>query len=77
MLNTNKKGKPEAAVWAALAAPVIGVPLMVALLALTAPTANAVVRESEVGVTIEQVQVQAVDYVAEDPCEYIEQPKRF
>ena len=47
--------------WAALGAPLVGIPLMVALLSLAAPAERAPADTPESVVTIEQVDAQSVD----------------
>ncbi len=76
MLSTHISKKREVPLWAALGAPLIGVPLMVALLALTAPKQETPVDAPEAGVTTEQVEDQAVDHAYRLPADYIQQPKR-
>jgi hypothetical protein len=58
-------------VWAAIGAPLIGVPLMIVLLAIAAP-ARPVSPEAEVGTKSEQVEVRAADHQV-DPCLGLEQ----
>ena len=55
-------------IWAAVGAPLVGVPLMVALLALTAPAESAPVVEPETGFQTEQVEVQAVEQTIDADC---------
>jgi hypothetical protein len=60
--------------WAALGVPLIGIPLMVALLALTAPVGTAPTAEPEATVQVEQVDVQSVDHTVDvtlDDKEYL------
>jgi hypothetical protein len=60
--------------WAALGVPLIGIPLMVALLALTAPVGDAPTAEPEATVQVEQVDVQSVDHTVDvtlDPKEHL------
>ena len=64
-----KKGAPW---WAAVGAPLVGVPLMVALLALTSPEEKAQVGEPEVGFGTEQVETPVV-HPTEFDVAYIEQ----
>ena len=54
--------------WAAIGAPLVGVPLMVALLALAAPSKEAAVVPLDMGVSTEQVEVQQVDQLI-DRCD--------
>lgn len=59
--------------WAAVGAPLLGIPLMVALLSLVAPAQDAPVTERDASQTTEQVDVQAVDRTIgtdEDSTEY-------
>ena len=53
MLNTHMTKEREVPSWA-IGAPAIGVPLMVALLALTAPTHETPVDEADMGIRTEQ-----------------------
>ncbi len=76
MLNTYINERREVPLWAALGAPLIGVPLMVALLALTAPKQETRVDAPEAGVTTEQVEDEVVDHAYGLPADYIQQPKR-
>ena len=62
--------------WAALGAPLVGVPLMVALLALVAPEKEAHRAEPEAGFATEQVEPRTVDHAAERRVELMrQQPK--
>ena len=58
--------------WAAVLAPVVGVPAMVALLALAGPDKAAPVGELESGVATEQVETKAVDQTLERRAEQTE-----
>ncbi len=60
MLNTRMTKEREVPLWA-IGAPTIGVPLMVALLSLTAPEHETPVDGADLGATTEQVERQAVD----------------
>ena len=60
MLNTHMTKEREVSLWA-IGAPAIGVPLMVALLSLTAPTQETPADEADMGTTSEQVARQTVD----------------
>ena len=57
-----KKGVP---LWASIGVPLLGVPIMVALLALTAPAERAPVGEAEAGVRTEQVEAHTVEQAVE------------
>ncbi len=48
-------------IWAVIGAPLVGVPLMVALLALSSPKETAPVVEPKAGFTTEQVEIQRVE----------------
>ena len=63
MLNTNVGGRREVPLWA-LGTPLIGVPVMVALLALGAPKLETPVDGSEESARTEQVERQAVDHAS-------------
>lgn len=63
MLNTRMTKEREVPLWA-IGAPAIGVPLMVALLSLTAPEHETPVDGADLGATTEQVERQAVDYAS-------------
>jgi len=67
-----KKGAPW---WAAIGAPLIGVPIMVALLALASPSENAPAVESEVGSRSELVEPQVVRPAVLE-AEYFEEHRR-
>ena len=67
MLNTHLSERREAPLWAVLGAPLIGVPLMVALLALTAPKQGTRVDAPEAGATTEQVEDQVADHASALP----------
>ena len=58
MLNTHMTTQREVPWWA-IGAPAVGVPIMVALLALTAPKHEAAVDGTDLGATTEQVERQA------------------
>ena len=57
MIQTNGHKAAAAPMWVAIAAPLVGVPLMVALLALTAPVPQQSGAETAVTVPAEQVEV--------------------
>ena len=61
MLNTRLTKEREVPLWA-IGAPAIGVPLMVALLSLTAPEHETPVDGADLGATTEQVESQPVDH---------------
>ncbi len=73
MLNTHMTKEREIPFWA-IAVPAIGVPLMVALLALTAPTHETPVDEADMGTTTEQVARQTVDDAPGLPADCTERP---
>ena len=60
MIKAHMKQERAAPLWAAVGAPLLGVPLMVALLAFTVSVETPVV-EPDAAVCTEQVEVQAVD----------------
>ena len=73
MLNTRMTKEREVSLWA-IGAPAIGVPLMVALLALTAPTQETPVDEADISTTTEQVACQAVVDAPGLPADCTERP---
>ena len=73
MLNTRLTNEREVPWWA-IGAPAIGVPLMVAVLALTAPKHETPVDGTDLGATTEQVERQAVDHASSLPAHCTEQP---
>lgn len=75
MINAHIDEKKGAPWWAAIAAPLVGVPLMVALLTLASPEENAPVGEPEIGVRTEQVEPQVV-HPTELESDYIEQHRQ-
>ncbi len=58
--------------WAAILAPLVGVPAMVALLALAGPDNAASMGDSETGVTTEQVESEAVNRTLDRRAEEVE-----
>ena len=76
MLNTLTNERREVPLWAAIGAPLVGVPLLVALLALTAPKQETHVDGAEAGATMEQVEDQSIDHAASVAADYIMQPNR-
>ena len=70
MINTHINQKKGAPWWAAVGAPLVGVSLMVALLALASPKEKAPVGEADTGVRAEQVEPQVV-HPAELEAEYV------
>jgi hypothetical protein len=73
MIRTHVKRERAVPLWAAVGAPLLGVPLMVALLSLVAPAQDAPATEPEASHTTEQVEVQPVDRTIgtdEDSTEY-------
>ncbi len=75
MINAHINEKQGAPWWVAIAAPLVGVPLMVALLALASPQGNEPTAEPEIGVRTEQVEPQVV-YPTELEAEFIEEHRR-
>ena len=74
MVTTKIGERREVPLWAALGVPLVGVPLLVALLAITAPRPEPV---TEPGVTTEQVDVQPADHIASHPADSrVQAPKR-
>ena len=71
MINTHINQKKGAPWWAAVGAPLVGVSLMVALLALASPKEKAPVGEADTGVRAEQVEPQVV-HPAELEAQYVE-----
>ena len=63
MFNTHVSKEREVPLWA-IGAPAIGVPLMVALLSLSAPKHVTPVDGADLGATAEQVERQAVDHAS-------------
>jgi len=61
MIYPHMKEEKAVPIWAALGAPLIGVPLMVALLALAAPARPDAAVDPDAGVRIEQVEGQTVE----------------
>ena len=61
-------------IWAAIGAPLVGVPLMVALLALAAPAATVPAGEPDADTKTEQVEVQTVDQTLDARTDCEEQP---
>ena len=75
MINAHINEKQGAPWWVAIGAPLVGVPLMVALLALASPQENEPASEPEIGVRTEQVEPQVV-YPTELEAEFIEEHRR-
>ena len=75
MLNTQMIKGREVPLWA-IGATAIGVPLMVALLALTAPKQETPVEWPEAGATTGQLEDQAIDHAAGLDTDYVQQLKR-
>lgn len=69
MINAHVNRDQAAPLWAVLGAPLVGVPLMVALLALSAPAQEAPREELDAGVATEQVEVQPIDRAIEAPVD--------
>ena len=75
MINAHINEKEGAPWWVAIGAPLVRVPLMVALLALASPQKNAPAGWPEIGVRTEQVEPQVV-YPTELEAEFIEEHRR-
>jgi len=75
MINAHINEKKRAPWWIAIGAPLVGVPLMVALLTLASPEKNAPVAEPEVGVRTERVEPHVV-HPTELESDYIEQRRQ-
>ncbi len=73
MLNTHMS-KERDVPWWAIGAPAIGVPLMVALLALTAPKHETLVDGTDLVVSMEQVERPAADHAFSLPTHGTGQP---
>ena len=69
----NEKPVP---MWAVIGAPLIGVPLMVALLALSSPKEVAPVAEPKAGFTTEQVEIQKVEPAFDHRVDKMEQTSK-
>ena len=74
MLITRRRGRGKGPLWAAIGAPAIGVPLMVALLALTAPKHETPADAADPGAMTERVERQPVDHALGLPADCTEQP---
>lgn len=62
MINAHMKNRQSAPVWAILGAPLVGIPLIVALLALAQPRAESMEPDTESMVTIEQMEgIEKID----------------
>ena len=75
MINAHINQRKGAPWWAAVAAPVVGVPVMVAFLALASPQEEGPVGEADVGVRSEQVEPQVM-HPTELEAEYLEQHRQ-
>ena len=75
MINVHIDEKQGAPWWVAVGAPLVGVPLMVGLLALTSPQDDDPAAEPEIGVQTEQLEPQVV-YPTELEPEFIEEHRR-
>lgn len=73
MIKAHLNDKTSVPMWAAIGAPLLGVPLMVALLALAVPGDRAHA-DFDAGVTSEQFDVQGVEQPIE--VEAVEEPLR-
>ena len=71
MFNPHISEKKAAPSWVAVGAPLVGVPLMVALLTLASPQTKVPLGETEGGVWTEQVQPQST-HPTELEAEFIE-----
>lgn len=70
MINAHMKNRESAPVWAILGAPLLGIPLLIALLALAHPRAEATEADTESMVTIEQIeQIDEHGVGAPTPCD--------
>lgn len=76
MIHAHLNEEKAVPLWAAIGAPLIGVPLMVALLALAAPADRTGVGEPAAGVTTEQVDVHSADRTIELGTDETEHPLR-
>lgn len=65
MIQAHIDNKRSVPLWAIVGAPLIGVPLMVALLALAAPAGVPEATEIEAGIETEQVDIQSVEHTIE------------
>jgi hypothetical protein len=68
MIRTSIHKEKAVPLWAAIGAPLVGVPLMVALLALSAPAEHTPTVEPEAGFKTEQLEVQTVEQTIEADC---------
>jgi uncharacterized protein (UPF0212 family) len=73
MINVRIEKHAATSWWAAIGAPLIGVPLLIALLSLAAPKSAAGVAKPEVGQATEQLEVTTVGIDANEQAPYIEQ----
>jgi len=75
MIQARISEKRAAPWWAVIGAPLVGVPLMVAALALVAPQESQSVGEPETGFKTEQMDAQTADHTSELPAHDIEEPQ--
>lgn len=76
MIHAHIKKDIAVPIWAAIGAPLIGVPLMVALLALSAPAETAPAGEPDAAIKTEYFQVQSIDQPVDECADDMEQPLR-
>lgn len=76
MMHAHIKKDIAVPIWAAIGAPLIGVPLMVALLALAAPADRAAEGEPDAAVKTEQLHVGSIDRPIDECADDMEQPLR-
>jgi len=76
MIHAHIKKEIAVPIWAAIGAPLIGVPLMVALLALAGPTHTAPAPDTGVAVEAEQVDVRSIEQMIDECADDVEQPLR-
>jgi hypothetical protein len=76
MIHAHIKKEIAVPIWAAIGAPLIGVPLMVALLALAGPTHTEPAPETGVILEVEQVDVRSIEQMIDECADDVEQPLR-
>ena len=69
MIHPYIRSEEAVPIWAAIGAPLVGVPLMVVLLALSVPTEKAPQAEPESGFQTEQVESHGVEWTAADQAD--------
>ncbi len=72
----NVSGERSVSMWAALGAPVVGIPLMVALLAVTAPAERPPAAEAEPVTQVERAEAQPADGALEAGAGCAAEPTR-